>query len=355
MKKITLRNLGKSARNVFGITAVLIGTGSVYAQPYINGNLETGTISKSGVVAPAGYAWSEVQNDLGNTTESNSTTGVGAQIIVGPPATSNRVADDFTVPAGQIWNLTHVTFYAYQTNYAGTASPFVGLRIRISNGNPSSATPPTVVFGDLTTNRLTSSTEAMVYRISNTTTPAPGIVAGTTRKIWKIEANITASLPEGIYWIEWQQDAGANGNFSPGSTVVDARTQPGYNAIQFQSATGTWVVLSDLGNPAATAPDVAIDMPFMLDYTLTLGVSQNELSSKISVYPNPVKNVVNVDVPSDILVESAEIYDLTGRMVKSQNSAAGIQSINVSGLSSGNYILKLKSVQGSVTKKFIKD
>lgn len=352
MQKTTLFNLKKNSLNLLGIMALSIGAAnSGFSQTYVNGNLSTGSISKSGAVAPTGYTWSETQNDLGNTTESNGTTGVGAQIIA--TTTSNRVADDFTVPAGESWTLSKVTFYAYQTNYAGTASPFVDVRVRISDGNPSVGTP-NVVFGDLTTNRLFSTTEAMMYRIGNSTTPSPGIVPGTTRKIWKIEALVPVTLAAGTYWIEWQQDAGANGNFSPPSTIVDARTQPGYNAIQFQSATSAWVVLADLGNPAATAPDVAVDMPFRIDYTVTLGVNQNELAGKVSVYPNPVDNIVNIDAPADILFQGAEIFDITGRMVKSI-SGSGIQNINVSELSVGNYVLKLKSDAGTVTKKFIKE
>lgn len=48
--------------------AVLIIADFTMAQTYDNGGLNTGASSKSGIAAPAGYAWSEVQNNTGNTT-----------------------------------------------------------------------------------------------------------------------------------------------------------------------------------------------------------------------------------------------------------------------------------------------
>lgn len=333
---------------IFACTLFSLVFANSYAQVYTNGNLSTGATSKSGVAAPSGYTWSEMQNDTGNTTESNGTTGVGAQIV--GTTTSNRVADDFTVPVGQSWTLSKITFYAYQTGYAGTTSPFTTVRVRISNGNPSVGTP-TVVFGDMTTNRLLSTSDALMYRIANSTTPSPGTVPGTTRKIWKIEATVNVTLAAGTYWVEWQQDAGANGNFSPPSTILNARTQPGYNAIQFTTA---WAVLSDSGSPA-TAPDVAVDMPFVIDYVQLLGTDQNEFSSKVALYPNPAKNTLTISDSSNSQDASIEITDISGRIVKLLKTGFSNEvTINVSELTSGNYILKLKSENGTAIKKFIK-
>ena len=80
--------------------------GALQAQVYINGNLSTGANSQSGTAAPAGYTWSEVQNDAGNLTESNTTGGYAASVAAGL-----SVADDFTVPAGPNWTVTKFTFY----------------------------------------------------------------------------------------------------------------------------------------------------------------------------------------------------------------------------------------------------
>ncbi|MBF6608994.1 MAG: T9SS type A sorting domain-containing protein [Flavobacterium sp.] len=349
MKKTTLSAFSGKARMI-AATSLLFTYGLGHAQlQYINGNLSTGATSKSGIAAPSGYTWSELQNDAGVMTMSNGTTGVGAQMV---NTTMNRVADDFTVPAGESWTISKATFYAYQTGYMGTVSPFTDIRVRISSGNPSQG-GSTVVFGDLTTNRLLSTSDAMMYRTGNSVAPAPGSVPATNRKIWKIEATVAVTLQPGTYWIEWTQDAGTGGNFSPPSTIVDARTVAGYNAIQFQSAAATWVVLVDSGNPPDTTPDVAVDMPFVIDYSMQLGVNDRDIASTISIFPNPVTNLLNVS--SSTVMDSYKLYDVSGRLVKSaQLSGSAANQIDVSSLMSGSYILKLKSGDETVTRKFIK-
>lgn len=348
MRKITI-NLKRQTSNFCALAAFIMAGQLALAQPYVNGNLSTGATSKSGVAAPTGYTWSELQNDLGVSTMSNGTTGVGAQYLA---TGGNRVADDFTVPAGQVWNLTKITVYAYQTGYAGTVSPFVDIRLRIQNAIPSSAAS-VVVFGDLTTNRLLTTSDAMMYRIGNTVAPAPTTPL-TNRRIWKIEANVPVALSAGTYWIEYQLDAGANSNFVPPSTVVDARTQPGYNAIQWIGASSVWNTLADSGNPADSTPDVAIDMPFVIDYSLTLNTSEKSFAAGISLYPNPVQNMLNIS--STEIIDGAEIFDITGRLVKTVKFTGLVSnSINVSALSGGNYIVKLSSGNNVVSRKFIKE
>ncbi len=220
------------------LLAVSVGKSS--AQPYNNGNLSTGATSSNGVAAPAGYTWSEVQ-------AGNVNAGFGANI------TANiSMADDFTVPAGVGWNISKLTFWAYSTGFAGATSPFTDVRVRIFNTDPSVGTP-VPVYGDFTTNRFSASSDALMYRIFNATT-------GTTRKIWKVEANVATTLGPGHYWIEWALGNGGLSNFSPSRTVVGTVTQAGNNAKQHDIGAGTWVNLVDGAN--------AQDMPFQVDYTI---------------------------------------------------------------------------------------
>jgi hypothetical protein len=234
---------------------------------YDNGGLATGATSRSGVAAPAGTQWSEAQSDLGNTTESNTLAGVGCQRI--GTTTNNLCADDFTVPVGQTWTINQVIMFAYQTGFAGTTSPFVGAYLQIWNGPPGVA-GSTVIFGDRTTNRLATSTDALLYRIFNSTTPAPGTAPGTTRRIWQINMNVTPAqvLTAGTYWVEFQFDAGASGNFVPTRQMVNARDYALFNGRQSVNGGTTWANGVDGGNPAA-ARDAYYDFPFKLDGTVT--------------------------------------------------------------------------------------
>ena len=86
------------------------------------------------------------------------TYGFGHQI-----SANNRVADDFTVPAGSPWTIDTITFYAYQTG-STTTSTITDVRVQIWDGPPM-VDGSNIVFGDLVTNRLASSTFSNVYRV----------------------------------------------------------------------------------------------------------------------------------------------------------------------------------------------
>ncbi len=332
---------------------VLAFTQVVSAQQiYTNGGLSTGATSNSGTAAPVGYTWSEVQNETGNTTESNTNAGYGATYNIAL-TTNNSLADDFTVPVGSIWNATSFDVYAYQTGSTATSLPFDQLRVQIYNGDP--AAGGTVIAGNFTTNVLdaANSGDALMYRIFNSSVPAPS-APGTTRKIWKLRGNLTVSLPAGTYWIAYQahptNDAGA---FFPSVTIPGTRGLVGWNAKQSTVAVPTYTGIFDAGNPA-TAADVNQDLPFDINGTV-LGVNENAFEASISLSPNPVRDMLSISVATGTTINSYEIFDVNGKVVKAMNSTSGISEINVSELSIGNYILRLKSDIGIASKKFIKE
>ncbi|TZF92328.1 T9SS type A sorting domain-containing protein [Chryseobacterium panacisoli] len=74
-------------------------------------------------------------------------------------------------------------------------------------------------------------------------------------------------------------------------------------------------------------------------------------NQSISVYPNPAKDVLNIRSEQEII--KAEIYDATGRIIRSTNVTEN--SISVSELSKGNYILKAFTKDKVLVQKFIKD
>lgn len=87
-----------------------------------------------------------------------------------------------------------------------------------------------------------------------------------------------------------------------------------------------------------------------------LGTSTNILSVKdFSVFPNPTKDIVNVSNTS-ASINSIEVTDLNGRVVKTVNAIdASNTQVNISDLSSGVYMMKIVSDQGTTTKKVIKE
>ena len=260
-QKFTLKNIGVFSR-FLPVFCALFFLVTAKAQQYVNGGLSTGATSQSGIAAPAGTTWSEVQNYIGVPTQSNTNAGSAGN------AGAFTLADNFTIPAGGSWNINKLSFYAYQTGSAPTPSPFTALFVQIHNANPALGAT-TIVFGDLTTNRLTASVDPLMYRVFNTVAPAPGTAPGTTRKIWKLEANIAVTLAPGTYWIEWATVVAGNpatAHFAPTKTISGTRGVAGDNAIQKTVSSGAWAAVIDGGNPVAAA-DVAQDFPFIVDYT----------------------------------------------------------------------------------------
>lgn len=88
-------------------------------------------------------------------------------------------------------------------------------------------------------------------------------------------------------------------------------------------------------------------------------VSKGEMStqdtsvSKLSFYPNPTKDILNIDNAVDI--ENIIIYDLSGKKVLTQTFNSKKGSVDVSSLAKGSYMVRVASKNGARTIKIIKD
>jgi hypothetical protein len=180
-----------------------------------------------------------------------------------------RVADDFTVPAGQTWVVDKVTVFGYQT---GATAPSINAgTLRLLSTSPAASTTPTVVFGDATTNVLTTPvTLAGTARVTSTT------LTNTQRLLQAIPLTISpaVTLAPGTYWIDFTA-AGtvASGPFFPPlSPVITAPTATG-NAIQQTTAGAAYVALNqaiaDPANPTCAAGTTTVGpaqgVPFIVE------------------------------------------------------------------------------------------
>ncbi len=116
-------------------------------------------------------------------------------------AADNRVADNFTVPAGG-WTIDGFVFFAYQTG-SSTTSTMTAVNYQIWDGPPGAG--GSVIYGDVSTDQMASTEWSGVYRVTETTT------GGATNR--PIMAQVTTAslggtlqLPAGTYWVDWQTD-----------------------------------------------------------------------------------------------------------------------------------------------------
>ncbi len=74
-----------------------------------------------------------------------------------------------------------------------------------------------------------------------------------------------------------------------------------------------------------------------------------------SLYPNPAKQVLNLETKSTIGVKSINIYNMLGQMVIAIPNAESVSTIDVSGLKTGTYFIKIISDKGTTGSKFVKE
>lgn len=82
-----------------------------------------------------------------------------------------------------------------------------------------------------------------------------------------------------------------------------------------------------------------------------LSVSDFDVSSHISLYPNPVNDVLKINVSNSLEVKSVEVLNMLGkRIVKTLNTEIRFANYNT-----GIYLLKINTNKGVITKKVIKN
>jgi hypothetical protein len=142
------------------------------------------------------------------------------------------------------------------------------------------------------------------------------------------------------------------------------------NFAFYNISDGDYTIIVDIpGMPHASYYDVTVtggQLIMNLDHLVgeetitaqygTNSLPQNRISEGISVYPNPSSGLLyikNKNMPSEIA--HIEIFELSGACAysKSMNLAIGINTLNISILQSGIYLLKITSSSVSYYEKLL--
>jgi len=96
----------------------------------------------------------------------------------------------------------------------------------------------------------------------------------------------------------------------------------------------------------------------VLDFTFDeayLGLSDLQNSINLNVYPNPAKENVSISFNADNKDYTISLVDVTGRILKTQNysslNGSQVIDLNLEGISSGNYLISIRSENGVVNKQ----
>lgn len=81
------------------------------------------------------------------------------------------------------------------------------------------------------------------------------------------------------------------------------------------------------------------------------GIKSNDFSPNIRIHPNPGTGIFNVGLSSDEVINGISVYNDMGQLVYSNGSLG--ESLNLSHLPKGIYILKVITNHGTATQKLI--
>ncbi|MDP2423109.1 MAG: choice-of-anchor J domain-containing protein, partial [Bacteroidales bacterium] len=250
------------------------GTGPVLVTPQGSKSLATrdvlydnGPFINAPGQGPNGADGSVLQSSLGMTTYGPSVNYAATPVPI-------RVADDFEVTGN--WNVETFTFYGYQTSTTHANPPltsFTSGRLQIWDGDPANPASQ-VVWGDMTINRMVSTSWSGAYRYTETT-------VNNQRPIMAVVCETPGlTLQPGTYWVEFAMTGTiASGPWGVPITI-NGQTSTG-NAQQYTGTTNAWAPLLMGGT------STPYGLPFLIGGTVGGGSDYNLLG--YNVYRNGVQ------------------------------------------------------------------
>ena len=87
--------------------------------------------------------------------------------------------------------------------------------------------------------------------------------------------------------------------------------------------------------------------------SVSLGISENNLLS-FEMYPNPVSDVLNIQLPTGSEKAEVSVFDYTGRLVSSKTISSNDTAIDVQKISKGIYMIRVAANNKIGVQRFIK-
>jgi alpha/beta superfamily hydrolase len=159
----------------------------------------------------------------------------------------------------------------------------------------------------------------------------------------------TAFPPDGAPWEWWDRasvQAATSGMFYQYPLPASGRAadslsflvNPGMSAAKGRAYIDTVVNF--------VAPRIAVQFD-LVNYT---GIKElPALSNHLSVYPNPAKGAVTIELP--VAMKTVTVFDLTGRAVLTAEAKDKTAKLDVSGLNKGFYFINVKTEDGRTAVK----
>jgi hypothetical protein len=248
-----------------------LATGALADDLYTNGPFITNPTGGTGTIAGLPISNPDPFMFPGNPSTFY-TTGVAATV-----ATNTASAEDFTVPAGEVWDLDSVTLYAFQTSQ--TTATIHHIQINLWTAPPFDALSPPPVPDPLPLPVL--ATPLVIPAGTGVFTchrQGSATATGTVRPVFAYTVSLDGlpnggRLGPGTYWLEWSFDGALSPSQNVFQPLISPRTaRTGHNARLKNSIDGsstgprTWFEGRE-GFSAGLSDGRAYELPFILHGT----------------------------------------------------------------------------------------
>ena len=113
---------------------------------------------------------------------------------------------------------------------------------------------------------------------------------------------------------------------------------------------GSWNFSIITTNPRTQESD-RLDLVLVVEPGVGIGIIS--LADAIQIFPNPVRNELNIAADSSLTITGASIFNTSGQMIQSAVNPG--HQIDVSALPQGIYFIRIETDKGVVTKHFVKE
>lgn len=146
-----------------------------------------------------------------------------------------------------------------------------------------------------------------------------------------------------------------------GKQIRDVRSGEGFkymNSLNVHFGIGqataiTQVVIKWPSGLVDTINNPNVNQSLLVTEGSTLAVD-SFTNASFSLYPNPASDVLNIKTADDLIMKTAQVYDLNGRMILT--TEVSNNAVDVASLSTGTYILLLRDSNGKdYSQKFLKE
>ncbi|OUL64190.1 T9SS type A sorting domain-containing protein [Flavobacterium sp. AJR] len=123
------------------------------------------------------------------------------------------------------------------------------------------------------------------------------------------------------------------------------------NGLNYTAVAGIVTISVPAGNNTITKGDTTNLFYISTEYKTTLRIEEEIMPTKLMLYPNPVTDYLRISNPNQN-IEKVTIYSMNGSIVKTTEKR--IETIDMSHLIPGNYLVKLQTTEGILNQIIIK-